>query len=63
MSKDIVTDPANHTTNPNLVLAICCLSVLIVGMDVTVMNVALPTIQKHYQMAQDLAKQKGVTAD
>jgi len=24
---------------------------------------ALPTIQKHYQMAQDLAKQKGVTAD
>ena len=46
MSKDIVTDPANHTTNPNLVLAICCLSVLIVGMDVTVMNVALPTIQK-----------------
>ena len=23
---------------------------------------ALPTIQKHYQMAQDLAKQKGVTA-
>jgi putative membrane protein len=24
---------------------------------------ALPTIQKHYQMAQDLAKQKGVAAD
>ena len=46
MSKDAVTDPAKHTTNPNLVLAICCLSVLIVGMDVTVMNVALPTIQK-----------------
>jgi EmrB/QacA subfamily drug resistance transporter len=46
MSKDAVTDPAKHRTNPNLVLAICCLSVLIVGMDVTVMNVALPTIQK-----------------
>jgi EmrB/QacA subfamily drug resistance transporter len=46
MSKDAVTDPAKHTTNPNLVLSICCLSVLIVGMDVTVMNVALPTIQK-----------------
>jgi EmrB/QacA subfamily drug resistance transporter len=46
MAKDAVTDPAKHTTNPNLVLAICCLSVLIVGMDVTVMNVALPTIQK-----------------
>jgi predicted outer membrane protein len=24
---------------------------------------ALPTIQKHYQMAQDLAKQKGIAAD
>ena len=24
---------------------------------------ALPTIQKHYQMAQDLAKKKGVAAD
>jgi EmrB/QacA subfamily drug resistance transporter len=46
MSKDAVTDPAKHATNPNLVLAICCLSVLIVGMDVTVVNVALPTIQK-----------------
>jgi EmrB/QacA subfamily drug resistance transporter len=46
MSKDAVTDPAKHATNPNLVLAICCLSVLIVGMDVTVVNVALPAIQK-----------------
>ena len=30
---------------PNLVLAICCLSLLIVGMDVTIVNVALPAIQ------------------
>ena len=29
----------------NLVLAICCLSLLLVGMDVTIVNVALPAIQ------------------
>jgi EmrB/QacA subfamily drug resistance transporter len=29
-----------------LVLAICCLSLLIVGMDVTIVNVALPAIQR-----------------
>ncbi|MCW2992350.1 MAG: transporter [Solirubrobacterales bacterium] len=32
-------------TRPNVVLAICCLSLLIVGMDVTIVNVALPSIQ------------------
>jgi EmrB/QacA subfamily drug resistance transporter len=32
-------------TRPWLVLAICCLSLLIVGMDVTIVNVALPSIQ------------------
>jgi EmrB/QacA subfamily drug resistance transporter len=30
---------------PRLVLAICCMSLLIVGMDVTIVNVALPSIQ------------------
>ena len=30
---------------PNLVLAICCLSLFLVGMDVTIVNVALPAIQ------------------
>jgi EmrB/QacA subfamily drug resistance transporter len=38
--------PAKRTTNPNLILAICCTSLLIVGMDVTIVNVALPAIQK-----------------
>src|SRR5271165_1038863 len=33
-------------THPNLILAICCMSLLIVGMDVTIVNVALPAIQK-----------------
>lgn len=28
----------------NLVLAICCVSVFIVGMDVSILNVALPSI-------------------
>jgi EmrB/QacA subfamily drug resistance transporter len=38
--------PAKPTTHPNLILAICCTSLLIVGMDVTIVNVALPAIQK-----------------
>jgi EmrB/QacA subfamily drug resistance transporter len=32
-------------TRPWLVLAICCMSLLIVGMDVTIVNVALPSIR------------------
>src|SRR4051794_26728558 len=39
------TDPATRT-RPWLVLAICCMSLLIVGMDVTIVNVALPSIQR-----------------
>jgi EmrB/QacA subfamily drug resistance transporter len=31
---------------PTIVLAICCLSLLLVGMDVTIVNVALPAIQR-----------------
>jgi EmrB/QacA subfamily drug resistance transporter len=34
------------TSHPNLILAICCMSLLIVGMDVTIVNVALPAIQQ-----------------
>jgi len=40
---------AKHTTanptHPDLILAICCMSLLLVGMDVTIVNVALPAIQ------------------
>ena len=38
-------DPAKYTVHPNLILAICCMSLLIVGMDVTIVNVALPAIE------------------
>jgi hypothetical protein len=38
--------PAKRTAHPNLILAICCTSLLIVGMEVTIINVALPAIQK-----------------
>ena len=31
-----------------LVLAICCMSILVVGLDVTILNVALPSIQKDF---------------
>jgi EmrB/QacA subfamily drug resistance transporter len=41
-----VVDSPKRTTHPNLILAICCMSLLIVGMDVTIVNVALPAIQK-----------------
>ncbi len=33
---------------PNLILGICCLSLLMVGMDVTIVNVALPAIQHEF---------------
>jgi EmrB/QacA subfamily drug resistance transporter len=45
----ITTSAATDTvtrTRPRLVLAICCMSLLIVGMDVTIVNVALPSIQR-----------------
>lgn len=32
--------------HPNLILAICCLSLLMVGMDITIVNVALPSIHR-----------------
>lgn len=35
-------------THPNLILAICCMSVLILSMDVTIVNVALPAIQSDF---------------
>ncbi len=34
-----------NSTHPDAVLAICCCSLLLVGMDVTIVNVALPAIQ------------------
>src|SRR3954447_25485250 len=34
------------TVRPRLVLVICCMSLLIVGMDATIVNVALPSIQQ-----------------
>ncbi len=38
--------PSGAPVRPNLVLGICCLSLLVVGMDVTIVNVALPAIQR-----------------
>ncbi len=36
---------AERSSRPNLILAICCLSLLLSSMDVTIVNVALPAIQ------------------
>jgi EmrB/QacA subfamily drug resistance transporter len=43
----MISPPANERTQtrPRLVLAICCMSLLIVGMDTTIVNIALPAIQ------------------
>ena len=32
--------------HPDVILGICCMSLLLVGMDVTIVNVALPAIQQ-----------------
>ena len=39
-------DSGKKQTHPDLILAICCMSLLVVGMDVTIVNVALPSIQR-----------------
>ncbi len=40
-----ITKPRT-AVHPDLILGICCMSLLLVGMDVTIVNVALPAIQK-----------------
>lgn len=45
MLNAVAVRPSKRFTHPNLILAICCMSVLIIGMDVTIVNVALPAIQ------------------
>jgi len=45
-SSPAAVEPANRIKHPNLILAICCMSVLIFSMDATIVNVALPAIQK-----------------
>jgi EmrB/QacA subfamily drug resistance transporter len=42
----LMPDPAGATRRQWLVLAICCMSLLIVGLDNTIVNVALPAIQR-----------------
>ena len=37
--------PPATTTHPRVVLAICCISLFIVGMDATIVNVALPAVR------------------
>jgi EmrB/QacA subfamily drug resistance transporter len=45
-SSPAAVEPAQRMKHPNLILAICCMSVLIFSMDATIVNVALPAIQK-----------------
>jgi EmrB/QacA subfamily drug resistance transporter len=45
MSTSATLPARSQAAHPNLVLIICACSVLLVGMDVTIVNVALPSIQ------------------
>ena len=45
MSASATLPARSNAAHPNLVLFICACSVLLVGMDVTIVNVALPSIQ------------------
>jgi EmrB/QacA subfamily drug resistance transporter len=40
-----IADARRAATHPNLILGICCLSLLMVAMDATIVNVALPSIR------------------
>jgi EmrB/QacA subfamily drug resistance transporter len=40
--------PNSGQVRREVVLAICCMSILIVGLDVTILNVALPSIQRDF---------------
>lgn len=42
----LFSPPAARSVHPDIVLGICCLSLLVIGMDVTIVNVALPAIRR-----------------
>ena len=44
MDQSISAPPAAHTRSPGLVLAVLCMSVFIIVVDGTIVNVALPTL-------------------
>ncbi|TPG50032.1 DHA2 family efflux MFS transporter permease subunit [Rhodanobacter glycinis] len=41
-----ISDARRANAHPNLILGICCLSLLMVAMDATIVNVALPSIRR-----------------
>ena len=45
MSVTAEASTRKRSDRPNLILGICCMSLLLVSMDVTIVNVALPAIQ------------------
>ncbi len=52
MTTSIDSAPAQpRRVHPNLILAICCLSLLMVSMDATIVNVALPALRKDLDTA------------
>lgn len=45
----LMSSDSQRSVHPNLILGICCLSLLLVGMDVTIVNVALSAIEHDLQ--------------
>ncbi len=54
MPQDVPQKTPAKPTHPNAILAICCMSLLLIAMDVTIVNVALPDIERdlHATVAQ-----------
>jgi EmrB/QacA subfamily drug resistance transporter len=46
-----IGDARRASSHPNLILGICCLSLLMVAMDATIVNVALPSIRRDLSAA------------
>ena len=48
VQKVVPAPPVLTPARQNLVLGICCMSLLVMSMDVTIVNVALPSIQREF---------------
>src|ERR1700678_1543190 len=48
MSTSTLTEQGKQDRRLGIILATCCLSLFVVGVDVTIVNIALPSIQRSF---------------
>src|ERR1700691_159295 len=48
MSTSTLTEQGKQDRRLTIILATCCLSLFVVGVDVTIVNIALPSIQRSF---------------